>query len=292
MLSDCCNPCSSTPLPVNLPGSPGNDGTQGDPGTDGANAFSLTTADFDVPAIGADVAISVTDNRFMQLGQHVFVQGPANFSVVSKTGLTAISATFLGFNGDLAPASTISAGAGVSPGGYEPSLAGPLPTAFTDSSGGTASDTIAAAVGITTVTLPLSSLATGLSTGALDLLTTYTPGYAFELLSFDFVTTIVGAGAGATQAFNLEIGSTNVTGGVVTVDLASTNTVGEISSGTAITADNVGTSASTISVEMAAGGTVFTSGSGYFVLKLRNMDTVNAIASLAAHVDDLIVALT
>lgn len=159
--------------------------------------------------------------------------------------------------------------------------------ALTDNSTGSAGDTIAAGAGVSTVTIPLTSLATGLSTAAIDLLTTYTPGYAFKLLSFDFVTTIAGTGAGASQTFNLEIGTTNVTGGSLNVTLASTDTIGKVTAGTAITAANTGTAADTLSIEMAASGTVFTAGSGYFVVKIQNMDTANAVASLAAKINTL-----
>lgn len=161
-------------------------------------------------------------------------------------------------------------------------------TALTDNSTGSASSTIAAGAGVQTLTVPLTSLATGLSTSAIDLLTTLTPGYRFKLLSFDFVTTIAGTGAGASQTFNLEIGTTNVTGGVLNPTLASTDTIGKVTAGSAITAANVGTAADTLSIEMAASGTVFTAGSGYFVIKLQNMDSADAIASLAAKINTLI----
>lgn len=135
-----------------------------------------------------------------------------------------------------------------------------------------------ATAGINLVTVPLTSLATGLSTSAIDLLTAFTPGYAFEVVSFDFVTTVAGTGSGASQVFNLEIGTTNVTGGVLTVTLASTDTIGKVTNGTAITAANTGTAASTISIEMAASGTVFTAGAGYFVIGLRNTTTSGVFA--------------
>lgn len=153
---------------------------------------------------------------------------------------------------------------------------------LTDSSGGTAASAIAAGVGKSILVFPLSSLATGLSTSALDLLTNYTPGYAFKLLSFDFVTTIAGTGSGASQTFNLEIGTTNTTGGSLNVTLASTDTVGKITAGTAITAANTGTASDTISIEMAASGTVFTAGAGAFLIGIQNMDVANAFASLLA----------
>lgn len=159
--------------------------------------------------------------------------------------------------------------------------------AFTDNTTGTAGTTLAAGVGVQTVTIPLTSLATGLSTSAIDLLTTYTPGYRFKILAFDFVTTVAGTGASASQTFNLEIGTTNLTGGVLNVTLASTDTIGKVTAGTAVTAANVGTAADTISIEMAAGGTVFSAGAGYFVIKIQNMDTADAFASIAARANTL-----
>lgn len=161
-------------------------------------------------------------------------------------------------------------------------------TALTDSTGGAVSDaTLAATAGIQTVTIPLTSLATGLSTSAIDLLTAYTPGYKFKLLAFDFVTTVAGTGTSASQTFNLEIGTTNTTGGSLNVTLASTSDIGELTSGSAITAANTGSASDTISIEMAASGTVFTAGAGYFVIKIQNMDTQDNAAKTAELVNEL-----
>lgn len=154
--------------------------------------------------------------------------------------------------------------------------------ALTDSSGGTAAATIAAGVGKYYLYHPLTSLATGLSTSAIDILTNFPISHKFKLLSFDFVTTVAGTGAGASQTFNLEIGTTNVTGGSLVVTLASTDTIGKVTAGTAITAANTGAAAATLSIEMAAGGTVFTAGAGYFQIGIQNMDTADAFASLLA----------
>jgi hypothetical protein len=162
-------------------------------------------------------------------------------------------------------------------------------TELTDSTTGTASATLAATVGIQTVAIPLQLAS--MTTAAADLITNYTPGYAFELLSLEFVTTTLGTGASASQVLNLEIGTTNVTGGVLTLLLADTDTLGKKKAATAITAANVGTAADTISLEVAASGTVFTAGAGFALLKLRNMDTVNSVASLSAKVNEIITAL-
>jgi hypothetical protein len=165
---------------------------------------------------------------------------------------------------------------------------GPI-ASLTDSSTGTAGDTLAATLGIQTVAIPIQLAA--MTTSAADLMTNYTPGYAFELLSAEFVTTTIGAGSGASQVLNFEIGTTNVTGGAITITLSGTDTLGKKTAGTSITAANTGTASDTISLEVAASGTVFTGGAGFVLLKLRNMDTVNAIASLAAKVNALLSGL-
>ncbi len=126
--------------------------------------------------------------------------------------------------------------------------------------------------GIYTLSIPLTSLATGLSTAAIDLLTNYTVGHKFKLLGLSFVTTVAGTGTSASQTFNLEIGTTNVTGGSLNLLLADTDTIGKVKAATAITAANVGTETDTLSLEMAASGTVFTAGAGYFLIKIQNLE--------------------
>jgi len=156
---------------------------------------------------------------------------------------------------------------------------GAAQAALTDSTGGTAGTALAAGVGVVPLTIPLTSLATGLSTSAIDLLTGYVPGFRFKILSLAFVTTVAGTGTDASQVFNLEIGSTNTTGGVLTLTLASQAAIGTVTAATEITAANTGSSTDAISLEMAASGTVFTAGAGYFILKLQNLDTADAVAS-------------
>ena len=134
---------------------------------------------------------------------------------------------------------------------------------------------VAYAGGVYSLAHPLTSIATGLSTSAIDLLTSLTLGHRFKLISLAFVTTTVGAdgeGDPALQVFNLEIGSTNVTGGVVTLNAAATNTIGKVTAGTAITALNEGSATDTISIEMADAGVAFASGAGYFVIMVQNLD--------------------
>jgi hypothetical protein len=284
-----CTPCCTTPQSVEIPGPEGDAGING---ADGQNAFTTTTASFNVPSVGNTVVVAVQNSNWMVAGQVVVTDGPAHFLVDSIGSPTSVTLEFLGYAGDVAPSSTVASGSKVSPSGVASPLSAPLPTSLTDNSTGTASNTIAAGVGVSTLVFPLSSLATGIVSGAMDIVTGFTPGYRFKLLAFGFVTTIVGAGAGASQVFNLEINSTDVTGGVLTLNLAATDTVGENTAATAITADNVGSATDTISIEKASGGTVFTSGAGFFWVQIQNMDTADAVASLAEHVNDLITSLT
>lgn len=106
-----------TPEVVEIPGSPGAAGT---PGAAGVNAFTLTTADFTVPAISGNVAVSVANNSWMAVGQNIFVQGAGYFSVASLSGTTTVTLTYLNYNGNTAAGNTITAGAQVSPGGTQP----------------------------------------------------------------------------------------------------------------------------------------------------------------------------
>lgn len=204
--------------------------------------------------------------------------GASSVTVTNKTGATWAAGTVLTVN--LANALPIEIA--------DLRVVGPI-TSLTDSSGGTAADTIAATVGIQTIAIPIQLAS--MTTSAADLMTNYVPGFAFELLSAEFVTTTIGTGTSASQVLNLEIGTTNVTGGALTIALADTDTLGEKKAATAITAANVGTASDTLSIEVAAGGTAFTAGAGYVLIKLRNLDTVNAIKSLSTKINETLAAL-
>lgn len=158
--------------------------------------------------------------------------------------------------------------------------------ALTDSTGGSVSgSTLAATAGVSTLSIPIQLAA--MTTSAADLVTDYTPGYKFKVLSVDFVTTTIGAGAGASQTINLEIGSTNLSGGVINPTLTGTNTLGKMTSGTAVTANNTGSASDTISVEVAASGTVFSAGAGIILIRIQNMDVQDNAAKTAELVNEL-----
>lgn len=156
---------------------------------------------------------------------------------------------------------------------------GSAQSALTNSTTGTAGATLAAGAGVVTISIPIQLAA--MTTSAAELISAYTPGYKFKILSATFTTTTIGAGSGASQVVGLKIGSTAVTGGAATLTLSGTNTLGKLTAATAITADNTGTSSDTITVTVAGSGTVFTGGAGILLLKVQNMDTADAVASLA-----------
>lgn len=92
-------------------------------------------------------------------------------------------------------------------------------------------------------------------------------GYAGRIASLAYIAAVTGTGAGATFACNLKIGSTALTGGVCTITLANTGYGATPVLGTAVTALNTFLATDTLTLVNAA-GTVFTAGSGFFIVGL------------------------
>lgn len=159
--------------------------------------------------------------------------------------------------------------------------------AITDSTTGTVADTFAAGVGVHTISIPIT-LAN--ITGAGDVLTTYTPGYKFKILSADFAVTTAATTAAKAATLNLEIGATNVTGGEIALTSANCTPLGAVVAGAAITAANTGSASATISVESAS-VTAFVEGAGVLLLKVQNMDTADMAASIADKWNEVRTAL-
>jgi hypothetical protein len=121
----CCTPCLEVPT-AQIPGPAGADGAAGEDGEDGSNAFTLTTADFIVPAELSNVTITVADNTWMAMGQPIFVQTAGFFEVVSVDvdGVTVTIKNLKDTANDayldnVAPGTNISTGVKVSPGGLQ-----------------------------------------------------------------------------------------------------------------------------------------------------------------------------
>lgn len=165
-------------------------------------------------------------------------------------------------------------------GGANPGIA----AVIADNAGGADNAAAAAGIGVYDLTIPVPANMSTLSTGGVDIATGIVLGHKFKILSWEFITTLAGTGSGASLVCNLEIGTTDVgtSPSTCTVALAGTNTIGKRTAGTAVSGANTGTASDALSVEVAGGGTAFTAGSGYFVVKVQNMDTADFVAALLA----------
>jgi hypothetical protein len=65
--------------------------------------------------------------------------------------------------------------------------------AYTDSTTGTAAATLAAGVGVSTVSFDVALT----NTGAVDVITGWVPGYKFKILAWEFITGVAGVGSSA-----------------------------------------------------------------------------------------------
>lgn len=107
-----------------------------------------------------------------------------------------------------------------------------------------------------------------------DVVTDYKPGIAGTIEYFAFVTSQPVTTAAKTAAFNLEIGTTNVTGGVLTVTSAAATPLGKVIEATDITAANVLSVDSKLSIE-AASVTAFVEGEGTFRIRIRKTNAAS-----------------
>lgn len=108
-----CNSCCTTTQSVNIPGTAG---AAGAAGADGVNAYTTTTANFNVPAAPGDsVTISGTDTSWMVVGQYFVVTGPATFQVTALPSTTSVTGEWLDAPGDVAAGTAIASGSGISP---------------------------------------------------------------------------------------------------------------------------------------------------------------------------------
>jgi hypothetical protein len=130
---------------------------------------------------------------------------------------------------------------------------------------------VLANAGVYLLSVPITLASMG--TSAADLMTALPMPHRGKVVGTPyFVTAVAGTGTGATQTLNLEIGSTDVTGGTITITLASTSAIGELTTGAAVTAENEFEAGDTLSVEYAASGTVFTAGSGMLYIPIQNTE--------------------
>jgi len=104
-------------------------------------------------------------------------------------------------------------------------------------------------------------------TGTMDVVTNYIAGFAGSITKFSFIVTTPVTTASKAATLNLEIGTTNLTGGVLSLTSANCTPLGAVVDATAITANNTFTSTDSISVE-ASSVTAFTEGAGVLEIVL------------------------
>lgn len=115
--------------------------------------------------------------------------------------------------------------------------------------------------GVITVPVQLASI-----TGAGDVVTNLTVGFHGRIKAVRFVVTVPVTTAAKAASLNVEIGTTNVTGGVVALTSANCTPLGAVVDGSAVTAANVVKPGDTLSVE-AATVTAFAEGAGVLVIE-------------------------
>lgn len=123
----CCDPCDE-PVSVAVPGPTGAAGAAGAAGTDGVSAYTLTTANFDMPAELATVVVSVEDSTPFVVDAIVFGKGGGAkgfFQVAAITGATSVTLTNLAdtassaYTTNSAPGTTFASGAKIVMGGLQ-----------------------------------------------------------------------------------------------------------------------------------------------------------------------------
>lgn len=273
---DCsCNPCAPTTI-VQVPGS------AGAAGTNGLNAFTVTDGGFVIPAKGGNTPVSVDSTNFMSEGMILYIGDAGFFQVIGDPSVSLVL-EYLDIEINTSSGLPVSAGTKVTVSG--PPLYVTPPAAFTDNTGGTATDTLAAGVGIQTLTFHFS--ASAIANG--DLLTNYVPGYAFKILKVDARCVAPVTTAAKAATINMEIVSTDLTGGVIL--LSGLYSMGAAQAGSAVTGNNTGAATDSFSIE-ASSVTTFIEGAFEIIIELQNLDTVNAVASLAAKTNALITVLS
>lgn len=107
---------------------------------------------------------------------------------------------------------------------------------------------------------------------AADVITNWRPGVAGTVEYFAFIVDKAVTTAAKAASFNLEIGTTNVTGGVIALTSANATPKGAVIEGSAITGANTLTDTSTLSVE-ASSVTAFSEGTGTLVVRIRRSES-------------------
>ena len=291
-ITTCDTNCATTAINTNIPGD------------SGQSAYTTTTEDFNVPAIAATVVVAVGNSDWMAVGETLFISDGTDyghFTVQSINSAISITVVFDGYLGDATAGAVVGSGAAVVASGTKPAAFNTTELAalnvtlltgiagFTNNTGGADTDTLSAGVGIFELSIPHTFIG---GTAAVESVTDLTLGFKFKILAWHFVTEVLLVGASGSRVANLDINATNVGAPASTLTIPIANAaVGIVTAATAVSGNNTGSNSDTLSLLIASGGTAFTAGSGTFVIRVQNMDTADAFASLAVKINDIRTAL-
>ncbi len=160
-------------------------------------------------------------------------------------------------------------------------------TNLTDSTGGTANDTLAVGTGEYILSIPIDLVSI---TGNADVVTDLVIPHKFRIEALDWNTGQPVTTGSKLTTLALEIGATPVTGGAVALTSANCTPLGALVAGSAVTAADTGAAAGTITVTSAS-TTAFSEGSGFLNITIQNMDTADNEADLAAKLNEALVAM-
>lgn len=187
-VGDCCETCDDQ-VSVLVPGPAGVDGDAGSAGDDGLNAFTVTTDEFTVPAVGDTVQILVQESGWMAPGQKIYIQNAGYYQFVSSTSSINATVQNLGYTGNAAPTANVPTAQQVSPGGVKGADG-------TDGTDGTDSATVLTTKGdiLTRTTVGESRLAIGANKRVLTADSSYPTGNTWSPIDLSGAATeIVGA---------------------------------------------------------------------------------------------------
>lgn len=283
--ADCSCVCP-TPAVVKVPGTDGADGAAGAAGVSSYSILISPANSLPIPAnLGTVTNLPISETAWMAVGQNVFVEGAGYFRVVSKSvGIATLLR--LDVPANLPPVGNFAINSVVTAAGPEIGL-GALPANITDNSTGTSGTTITGGAGVHTLTFGFSFAGTGAGTGAIVPVNGFIPGYKFKVLSWSMIVTELLVGASGTRTFNLDINGTDNAATLIPT-VASHSVVGTVVGAVGVAGANTGSETAYISIESVATANAITAGKMSIMLKIQNMDTADAIATLANRINSLI----
>lgn len=113
-----CNQCDEN-IVTRYPGPKGDTGSAGSDGANGVNAYTLSLAQFTVPAASATVTIDVASSVWMSPGQVVHIQNAGYYEVSSKPTSSSVTVENLDYSGNAAAGAVIPTSQIITPAGIK-----------------------------------------------------------------------------------------------------------------------------------------------------------------------------